>query len=128
MRVTHSASKAASASTPVEPPPQATPARAVAKRKATATGANTKKARKATKNESTTDEGQGQDETPATPVFAIPPRVLADDDSDVVPAVLSFSFEKAKNHLIKADARFEGLFNEVTCKPYEKLERVHPFQ
>ncbi|KAG9220614.1 hypothetical protein CCMSSC00406_0003713 [Pleurotus cornucopiae] len=127
MRVTRSASKAALASTPVETP-QATPARAVAKRKATSTGTGSKKPRKTTKNERTADEAQEQRDTPSLPVFAIPPRVLADDDSDVVPAVLSFSFEEAKNHLIKADARFEGLFNEVTCKPYEKLERVHPFQ
>ncbi|KDQ27608.1 hypothetical protein PLEOSDRAFT_158514 [Pleurotus ostreatus PC15] len=127
MRVTRSASKAASASTPVETPPQATPARTVAKRKAASTGTGSKKPRKATKNERTAEEGQEQEETPATLVFAIPPRVL-DNDSDVVPAVLSFSFEEAKNHLIKADPRFEGLFNEVTCKPYEKLERVHPFQ
>ncbi|KAF4598110.1 Alkylbase DNA Glycosylase/Transcriptional Activator [Pleurotus pulmonarius] len=127
MRVTRSASKAAFASIPAEPP-QATPVRAAAKRKAPSTGTGSKKARTRTKDETTASNAQEQEDIPLTPAFVIPPRVVADDDSDVVPAVLSFSFEEAKNHLIKADARFEGLFNELTCKPYEKLERVHPFQ
>ncbi|RPD59779.1 DNA glycosylase [Lentinus tigrinus ALCF2SS1-6] len=50
------------------------------------------------------------------------------DDSELVPAVLTFSFEEAKQHLISVDPRFEDVFRRVKCKPYEHLERVDPFQ
>ncbi|KAF8070182.1 DNA glycosylase [Lyophyllum atratum] len=46
----------------------------------------------------------------------------------LLPAVLTFSFEDAKNHLISVDHRFEDLFGKMPCKPYEHLERVHPFR
>ena len=46
----------------------------------------------------------------------------------LVPAVLTFSFEDAKNHLIKADDRFEHIFDRVHCKPFEHLEQVDPFR
>lgn len=45
-----------------------------------------------------------------------------------LPAVLSFSLDDAKQHLIAADPRFEDLFSKLTCRPFEHLERVDPFR
>lgn len=50
---------------------------------------------------------------------------LGDED---VPAVLTFDFELAKKHLIAVDHRFENIFDKMRCKPFEELERVHPFR
>ncbi|KIK67439.1 hypothetical protein GYMLUDRAFT_37561 [Collybiopsis luxurians FD-317 M1] len=47
---------------------------------------------------------------------------------ELVPAKLSFDFEEAKKHLISADPRFQILFDRVHCKPFERLETVHPFR
>ncbi|KAG8953430.1 hypothetical protein FRC04_002272 [Tulasnella sp. 424] len=47
---------------------------------------------------------------------------------DVIPATLSFDFAEAKRHLINADSRFEKLFSKLTCRPYEELAAVEPFQ
>lgn len=51
-------------------------------------------------------------------------------EPDFVPAdaVLTFSFEDAKKHLINADHRFEDVFNRLECKPFRELEQVHPFR
>ncbi|KAG6907658.1 hypothetical protein DXG01_007862 [Tephrocybe rancida] len=46
----------------------------------------------------------------------------------MVPAVLTFSFEEGKKHLISVDHRFDDLFSKMQCKPYEHLETVHPFR
>ncbi|KAF8580444.1 DNA glycosylase [Ramaria rubella] len=46
----------------------------------------------------------------------------------LLPAILSFSFEIAKNHLINVDTRFENIFNMLPCRPYEHLETVDPFR
>lgn len=46
----------------------------------------------------------------------------------LVSASLTFSFEKAKEHLIGVDHRFEDIFNKMTCRPFQQLERVHPFR
>ncbi|KAJ6586920.1 DNA glycosylase [Mycena vulgaris] len=43
-------------------------------------------------------------------------------------AVLTFSFEDAKKHLINADNRFEDVFNRLECKPFQQLEQLHPFR
>lgn len=54
---------------------------------------------------------------------------LNGESSDsVVPAVLTFSLDEAKKHLISVDHRFEDIFNKLLCKPYENLESFHPFQ
>ncbi|KAK2463288.1 hypothetical protein APHAL10511_004943 [Amanita phalloides] len=45
-----------------------------------------------------------------------------------VPATLNFSFNEGKEHLIDVDARFEKLFNNIPCKPFEQLEAFHPFR
>ena len=49
-------------------------------------------------------------------------------DNTPLPAVLTFDFQEAKRHLIQADHRFEDLFQRMKCKPFEQLERVHPFR
>lgn len=59
--------------------------------------------------------------TPAVPSDPGPPPTL-------VPAELSFSFEGAKQHLIKADTRFQDVFTIAVCTPYQKLDRVEPFR
>ncbi|KAF8234070.1 DNA glycosylase [Tricholoma matsutake] len=53
---------------------------------------------------------------------------LSQNGSDLVPAVLTFSFEDAKQHLAGVDHRFDDLFNRMECKPFQHLERVHPFR
>ncbi|KAF9452379.1 DNA glycosylase [Macrolepiota fuliginosa MF-IS2] len=72
-----------------------------------------------------------------TPISGELPSALANEspessgreDTDAtVPAVLTFSLDKAKEHLIDVDHRFEDIFNKVACKPYENLEQFHPFQ
>ena len=45
-----------------------------------------------------------------------------------LPAKLIFSFEDAKNHLIRADHRFKDVFSSLSCKPFESLEGIHPFR
>ncbi|KAH8828429.1 DNA glycosylase [Flagelloscypha sp. PMI_526] len=45
-----------------------------------------------------------------------------------VPATLTFQFEDAKAHLIKADSRFIEVFARLPCTPFETLERTHPFR
>ena len=59
--------------------------------------------------------------TLAVPDDPGPPPVL-------VPAELSFSFEEAKQHLIRADTRFQDVFSTAVCTPYQKLDRVEPFR
>ena len=57
------------------------------------------------------------------------PRVLNPEPAPPpLPAVLSFPFEDAKNFLIKADPRFEDLFNKLECRPFQHLESVDPFR
>lgn len=69
----------------------------------------------------------------AEPPVTIPPNTAnlvpnGTDTSPLVPAVLSFDFEEAKQHLINADARFEEIFDKMACKPFEQLEQMHPFK
>lgn len=47
---------------------------------------------------------------------------------ELLPAVLTFSLDEAKQHLIQADPRFEDLFSRLKCRPWEHLERVDPFR
>ncbi|KAJ7045514.1 DNA glycosylase [Mycena alexandri] len=54
----------------------------------------------------------------------------APSEPEFVPAdaVLTFSFEDAKKHLINADHRFDDVFKRLECKPFQQLEQVHPFR
>jgi DNA-3-methyladenine glycosylase II len=76
-------------------------------------------------------------ETPAVAIQATPSSKKKDIETDssasneasiMVPAVLTFSFEEAKQRLINVDHRFEDLFSKMPCKPFEHLEHVHPFR
>ncbi|KAG6845398.1 hypothetical protein H0H87_009745 [Tephrocybe sp. NHM501043] len=70
----------------------------------------------------------------ASVVLAPGPSTTSQDASaplrahSMVPAVLTFSFEDAKKHLISVDHRFQDLFSKMQCKPFEHLETVHPFR
>lgn len=72
--------------------------------------------------------------TPKKPKPSSKPVVLASSgtasEPDFVPAdaVLTFSFEDARKHLVDADHRFEDVFNRLECKPFQQLEQVHPFR
>ncbi|KAI9068248.1 DNA glycosylase [Trametes sanguinea] len=71
----------------------------------------------------------GSKSAQATPVAAVVPTPLPNPDGEeLVPAVLTFSFEEAKRHLINVDPRFEEVFRRVKCRPFEHLERVDPFR
>ena len=59
--------------------------------------------------------------------LALPPPVT-DESRIMVPAKLSFSFEHARMHLIRADPRFEDVFERMKCKPFEHLEQFDPFR
>jgi DNA-3-methyladenine glycosylase II len=108
MRTTRSSSRHAAASKMLDTP-TATPS-TLGKREAdTELAKNTKKI---ARQEAASDAEQPQ---PAS-------------DATLVPAVLTFDFQEAKRHLIQADHRFEDLFQRMTCKPFEQLERVHPFR
>ncbi|KAJ7188268.1 DNA glycosylase [Mycena filopes] len=52
----------------------------------------------------------------------------ATSPEEFVDAVLTFSFEDAKQHLINADHRFADVFVRLQCRPYQLLEQVHPFR
>ncbi|KAL6310439.1 DNA glycosylase [Sparassis latifolia] len=62
----------------------------------------------------------------SAPVVLSPPPAIGDAPV-FVPAVLTFSFEDAKQHLIAADRRFADVFARLKCRPFEHLERVDPF-
>jgi len=55
-------------------------------------------------------------------------RPPSGEDLAPLPAKLTFSFEDAKDHLIKADRRFGDVFSRLPCKPFESLEGIHPFR
>ncbi|KAI6125793.1 DNA glycosylase [Pisolithus croceorrhizus] len=62
-------------------------------------------------------------------VASAPPLPLdGDSDQPMIDAVLTFSFEDAKAHLIGVDSRFAELFERLKCKPFEHLDQVHPFR
>jgi len=57
-----------------------------------------------------------------------PPDQKASEPEAFVPAMLSFDFEEAKQHLIAVDHRFEDLFSRMQCKPFQYLDQAHPFR
>jgi DNA-3-methyladenine glycosylase II len=64
-------------------------------------------------------------------IVAAVPRPLikpTGDDLAPLPAKLTFSLEDAKSHLVKADGRFGDVFSRLPCKPFERVEGVHPFR
>ncbi|KAG1735118.1 DNA glycosylase [Suillus paluster] len=98
------------------------------KRKAAGEPTTPKKTPRAKKSKSS-------DKSIATPLISDvsippppPPLQNVPEEETLVPAVLTFSFEEAKVHLIRADHRFEDIFAKLKCKPFEYLEQVHPFR
>jgi len=65
---------------------------------------------------------------PTQPLPAVTTLMPKDDVDALVPATLTFSLEKAKEHLIRVDHRFKDIFDKMPCKPYENLEQFHPFR
>lgn len=65
-----------------------------------------------------------EDDVPSAPRVPI----ILDADATVIPPQLSFSLDEAKAHLIAADNRFEEMFANVKCKPFEILEPLDPFK
>ena len=99
------------------------------KRAANADSKQSAKRTRTAKTTSTTveDEEQNTAHVPRAPTIPITP-IPAADGEELVPAVLTFSFESAKDHLISVDPRFEEMFKRVSCRPFEHLERVDPFR
>ncbi|KAG1855755.1 hypothetical protein DFJ58DRAFT_716186 [Suillus subalutaceus] len=98
------------------------------KRKAAEETPAAKKTPRAKKTKSSDESA----ETPPTSNAFIPPPPpplqTESEEKPLVPAALTFSFEEAKAHLIRADHRFEDIFTKLRCKPFELLEQVHPFR
>ncbi|QRV94235.1 HhH-GPD superfamily base excision DNA repair protein [Ceratobasidium sp. AG-Ba] len=126
IRVTRSASRASAAlNTPVSVSDVTTQSPAtLPRRKTTKTpashGSPLKKGRPSNKK-------SGDSETVIPPAALLP---LVEDHYKpvMIPAVLSFSFDEAKSHLIKTDTRFGTIFAELPCRPFEHLEAIDPFQ
>jgi len=123
---TRGASRALVATASSASMPQASPPKTPRKRKAKDTAPETPTpAPKRTKKDS-----DSLGDPPLTP--SLPPFKNASLDAShapkIFPATLTFSYEDAKEHLIRADPRFAGLFSRLGCKPFEHLERVEPFR
>ena len=128
MRVTRSATRAAALATDdtTVVATEVTVAKTT-KRKAPAKTTARKKARTAD------DADAAEPSAPAPPAPKAPTKHIKPVPSSggahaMVPAELTFSFEEAKEHLIKADSRFEDIFDRLGCRPFEQLERVDPFR
>ncbi|TFY63150.1 hypothetical protein EVJ58_g3421 [Rhodofomes roseus] len=89
--------------------------------------ATEKTSRKKAKSKETS-EGELPVQSTTLDVPILPLNQAAEDAPALVPAVLTFSFEEAKQYLIGVDRRFEEVFRRVKCKPFEHLERVDPFR
>ncbi|KAH9961225.1 hypothetical protein BC827DRAFT_1132040 [Russula dissimulans] len=66
------------------------------------------------------------DEQTAAPRPLVPPS--GEEELAPIPAKLTFSLADAKAHLVRADRRFGDVFARLPCKPFERLESVHPFR
>lgn len=98
----------------------------VAKRKAAAKATNSRK--KARVAEDAESEEAPKPPAPKAPIKHVKPVPTSGGAHAMVPAELTFSFDEAKQHLIRADSRFEPIFNTLGCRPFEQLERVDPFR
>ncbi|KAH9935612.1 DNA glycosylase [Fomitopsis serialis] len=89
-----------------------------------------KTSRKKTKSKEASEDEPSPPKQPKAVVklVALPLSNAAEDAPTLVPAVLTFSFEEAKQHLIGVDGRFEDVFKRLKCRPFEHLESVDPFR
>ncbi|KIK97105.1 hypothetical protein PAXRUDRAFT_137018 [Paxillus rubicundulus Ve08.2h10] len=104
-------------------PPTATSMPGVTKRKAISAAASTTPHAKRSKSSSVQFSAR---ESSTVTTRQVP--LDRQEEEPLVPAILSFSFEDAKTHLINVDSRFAELFARLRCKPFEYLEQVHPFR
>lgn len=61
----------------------------------------------------------------------VTPRVVSQSSytPTLLPPLLSFSLEEAKNHLETSDPRFTHFFSNIPCKPFQDpLEAIDPFK
>ncbi len=61
---------------------------------------------------------------PVLPTMSAITPVPGTGGEELVPAVLAFSLEEAKQHLISVYPRLEDVFRRVKCKPDEHIARV----
>jgi DNA-3-methyladenine glycosylase II len=62
-------------------------------------------------------------------VAPLPTFDVSHTTHDIIPASeLHFDFEHARQHLVRADKRFERVFDRLRCKPFQDLEDVDPFR
>ncbi|KAH6913830.1 DNA glycosylase [Coprinopsis sp. MPI-PUGE-AT-0042] len=83
----------------------------------------------AKKSKTTSKAADAATPQPRAPLAVISSTVAVSGTTDTpVPAVLTFDFEEAMQHLIDVDSRFQDLFDKMPCKPFEHLEQLHPFR
>ncbi|CCM05461.1 uncharacterized protein FIBRA_07681 [Fibroporia radiculosa] len=130
MPVTRSATRAAAGSFPaVNAPIVVAEPKKPLKRKAASVPAAKKETRKKAKADVSDDNDDATLSREDSEKDKGNPSVNAQGDAAaLVPAVLTFSFEDAKEHLISADCRFEEMFKRMPCKPFEHLEQFDPFR
>lgn len=93
---------------------------------ASAAAAATKRTRK-----SSSSSKKGKAKPEIVEAEAVPRRPLikpSGEDLAPLPAKLTFSLEDAKDRLVKADGRFGDVFSRLPCKPFERVEGIHPFR
>ena len=83
-----------------------------------------RKGRQAATSTSATTRKSPQD----TNEITRPQPVNTSGEVSFLPAALTFSFDEAKDHLVRVDPRFEDLFTKLKCRPFEHLERIDPFR
>lgn len=128
MPTTRSATVGSRPAATVAPSPPKAKATVTRKRKA-APEASVDGTAKKTKKASPNSEPKPQESVSFEATnLTLPGEGEGEDAPVLVPAVLTFDFEEAKQHLISVDHRFGDVFRRMKCKPYEHLERVHPFR
>ncbi|TFK44684.1 DNA glycosylase [Crucibulum laeve] len=132
MPTTRSATRSATTESATTAPALSSNAQTPQKRKADATAMKETQPKKSRSTKAKAATKSSVDNDTAAQLSVATQVAVATDAEDLsavlVPAVLTFSFEEAKQHLIGIDHRFEDLFEKMKCKPYEHLERVHPFR
>lgn len=120
MPVTRSITRGRAATTP----PVVNNVKRAPKRQAESDPAVTKRIR----SSSTTSKVKAKSETEGTGAVPRPLVKPSGEELAPLPAKLIFSLEEAKSHLIQADHRFGDVFARLPCKPFERLEGIHPFR
>ena len=95
-----------------------------------ASAAPTKRTKKSSSSSKKSKAKPKPEGVEAEAVAAVPRPLVKPSGEDLapLPAKLTFSLEDAKNHLIEADGRFGDVFSRLPCKPFERVEGIHPFR